>query len=81
MVIEIYFLTVVFLGSAIFCLCVAIFLRKPFLKLSTLAIKQLDFLLDSTISENEKDQLIFKNLGKLIISLLIFFMFFFAHFF
>ena len=51
-----YFL--VFIGSVIFCIEIAFLLKKPFLKLSISAVKQVDIILDLSLNERKKDRLL-----------------------
>mgnify|MGYP006299855853 FL=1 len=62
MVNSIYFFLVC-LGSVIFCIWVFYFLKTPFFRLSTLAVKQVDIILSSSLDDVEKDRRILKNLG------------------
>ena len=65
---SIYYLLVC-LGSALFSIGIVTFLKKPFFQLSISAVKQLDVILNSSLEENKKDQLILKNLFQLVLHL------------
>lgn len=65
MVSNIYYAFVV-LGTIIFCVGAVILLKTPFYKLAVLSVKQLDIILDQSISEKEKDQSIIHNLFELL---------------
>ncbi len=64
---SIYYLTVV-LSAALFCVGIAFLLKKPFFKLSTSAVYQLDIILNPLIDEIAKDRLILKNLVNLLVN-------------
>ncbi len=67
---SIYYFTVI-IGTAIFCLCVVLFLKKPFYKLSVSSVKQLNIILDSILPEKEKDKLILSNLVTVLSNLFV----------
>lgn len=56
-----YYLLVCF-GAVLFCVGAVKFLGIPFYKLAVSTVKQLDILLDHSLSENEKDKRILRNL-------------------
>lgn len=66
MVNKIYYV-LVFLGTAFFCISIVLLLRKPFFRLASSAVKQMDTLLSTSIDEKEKDRLILQNLSRLFI--------------
>ncbi len=66
---SIYYILVI-LGTAIFCLGITFLLKKPFYNLAISATKQLDILLNSSLSEIEKDKRILGNLFDLLKNLL-----------
>lgn len=60
-----YYLLVI-LGVIIFSIKIKFFMGKPFFNLATSAVKQLDIILDRSISEKDKDKLLLKNLFQLL---------------
>ena len=68
MINNLYYLSVV-LAGALFCILIVFLLKNPFFNLAKAAVKQLDLIFDAALDENEKDKLILKNLGKLLLNL------------
>ncbi len=60
-----YYLTVI-IGTVIFCVGVILFLKSPFLNLTTSSGKQLDIILDGSLDDKEKDRLILQNVIKVL---------------
>jgi len=63
------------LSTCVFCIGLIVFLKRPFLLLSTSAVRQLDTILNTSLQESEKDLLLLRNLKKLITHLLVVFSF------
>ncbi len=64
----IYYLLVI-IGTALACVVGLYFLKLPFFRLATSAVRQMDIIMDSAIDDDEKDKIIIKNLSSLLGSL------------
>ena len=65
MTLSLYYFSI-FIGTVLFCVGMVFFLKKPFNYLAISAAKQLDILLTKTLSEEEKDRQILRNLTSLL---------------
>jgi hypothetical protein len=63
---NIIYYAFVILGTALFCISMILLLKKPFFRLSSSAVKQLDIIINTSLGEKEKDKLILKNLSRLL---------------
>jgi hypothetical protein len=64
--IEILYYGLVFLGTILFCIGLVKLLNRPFHKLAISSARQLNIILDQSLSEENKDSYILKNLVKLL---------------
>ncbi len=62
-----YFL--VFLSTALFCVGMVFLLERPFRMTVVSSVKQIDIIVSSTLEESQKDKLLIRNLGSLLLSL------------
>jgi hypothetical protein len=62
MLVSIVYYIIILISTIIFCVCIVLFLKKPFYNLATAATSQLDIILNTSKDEEEKDALIIKNL-------------------
>lgn len=65
-----YYLVVV-MAAAVSCWAMIFLLKKPFFSLACQSVKQLDLITDKTLSDDQKDVLILRNLGQLVIQLVL----------
>lgn len=58
-------------STAIFCVGLVVFLKGPFLRLATSAVKQVDIILGTTLQEEDRELFLLANLRRLLVQCLV----------